>query len=164
MAEAVRRDVSDKDIRMLAGAILDYLCQQLKWKRISEILFLFICIVISLGLIIWLGKRLVIGPGSTLLIKSLTLLFAVASSLAETERNEPLNYVVIFVDDLGYGDIGPFGSKLNRTPHLESRGGVGNREGTWGCTQVPAPKHIEALVRRPHPENRILPQAVIYSK
>ena len=26
------------------------------------------------------------------------------------------NFVVILIDDMGYGDIGPFGSKLNRTP------------------------------------------------
>ena len=29
------------------------------------------------------------------------------------------NFVVILIDDMGYGDIGPFGSKLNRTPHLD---------------------------------------------
>jgi len=29
------------------------------------------------------------------------------------------NVVVIFIDDLGYGDIGPFGSKVNRTPNLD---------------------------------------------
>ena len=29
------------------------------------------------------------------------------------------NFVVIFIDDLGYGDIGPFGSKINSTPHLD---------------------------------------------
>ena len=29
------------------------------------------------------------------------------------------NVVVIFIDDMGYGDIGPFGSKLNRTPNLD---------------------------------------------
>ena len=30
---------------------------------------------------------------------------------------EPLkpNFVIILIDDMGYGDIGPFGSKLNRT-------------------------------------------------
>ncbi len=28
------------------------------------------------------------------------------------------NFVVIFIDDMGYGDIEPFGSKLNHTPHL----------------------------------------------
>ncbi|MEO0416343.1 MAG: sulfatase-like hydrolase/transferase, partial [Verrucomicrobiota bacterium] len=29
------------------------------------------------------------------------------------------NFVVIFIDDLGYGDIGPFGSTKNSTPHLD---------------------------------------------
>ncbi len=29
------------------------------------------------------------------------------------------NVVLIFIDDMGYGDIGPFGSKLNRTPNLD---------------------------------------------
>ncbi len=31
----------------------------------------------------------------------------------------PPNFVIIFIDDLGYADIGPFGSKLNRTPNLD---------------------------------------------
>jgi len=30
----------------------------------------------------------------------------------------PPNLVVIFIDDMGYGDIEPFGSRLNHTPHL----------------------------------------------
>jgi len=29
------------------------------------------------------------------------------------------NFVVIFIDDMGYGDIGPFGSTINHTPHLD---------------------------------------------
>ncbi len=29
------------------------------------------------------------------------------------------NFVVIFIDDMGYGDIGPFGSKENTTPNLD---------------------------------------------
>jgi arylsulfatase A len=29
------------------------------------------------------------------------------------------NFVVIFVDDLGYGDIGPFGATKQKTPHLD---------------------------------------------
>ena len=28
------------------------------------------------------------------------------------------NFVIIFIDDMGYGDIGPFGSTINKTPHL----------------------------------------------
>ena len=31
---------------------------------------------------------------------------------------EKPNFVVIFIDDMGYGDIEPFGSKINKTPHL----------------------------------------------
>ena len=31
----------------------------------------------------------------------------------------PPNLVVVFCDDLGYGDIGPFGGKLARTPNLD---------------------------------------------
>ncbi|MHC4504355.1 MAG: sulfatase-like hydrolase/transferase, partial [Planctomycetota bacterium] len=42
-----------------------------------------------------------------------------ASLLAETAKaKRKPNFVVIFIDDMGYGDIEPFGSKLNRTPHL----------------------------------------------
>lgn len=29
------------------------------------------------------------------------------------------NFILIFIDDMGYGDIGPFGSKLNATPNLD---------------------------------------------
>ena len=34
-----------------------------------------------------------------------------------SNRKRP-NFVVIFIDDMGYGDIEPFGSKVNNTPHL----------------------------------------------
>jgi len=37
---------------------------------------------------------------------------------ADQKPNKP-NFVVIFIDDMGYGDIGPFGSTLNNTPHLD---------------------------------------------
>jgi len=39
---------------------------------------------------------------------------------AEARGGErPPNFVVMFIDDMGYGDIGPFGSKKNSTPHLD---------------------------------------------
>jgi len=43
---------------------------------------------------------------------------ALAAGAAAAEPVKP-NFVVIFVDDLGYGDIGPFGSKKNATPELD---------------------------------------------
>jgi len=39
----------------------------------------------------------------------------VASAFAATKPN----FVIIFIDDMGYGDIGPFGSTVNDTPHLD---------------------------------------------
>ena len=36
----------------------------------------------------------------------------------KSNRARP-NLVVILIDDMGYGDIGPFGSKLNCTPNLD---------------------------------------------
>ncbi len=37
------------------------------------------------------------------------------------------NFVVVFCDDLGYADIGPFGSKKNKTPHLDRMAKEGMR-------------------------------------
>jgi arylsulfatase A len=41
-------------------------------------------------------------------------------------RDRPPNFVIILADDLGYGDIGAYGQKTIRTPHIDrlARGGV----------------------------------------
>ena len=50
-------------------------------------------------------------------MKTLLIFFAL-SALSIQGADKP-NFVLIFIDDMGYGDIGPFGSKINRTPHLD---------------------------------------------
>lgn len=40
-------------------------------------------------------------------------------SVTEPETVKPMNYVVIFCDDLGYGDLGVFGHPTIRTPHID---------------------------------------------
>lgn len=40
------------------------------------------------------------------------------SEIESTDGARP-NIVFIFIDDMGYGDIGPFGSTVNQTPHLD---------------------------------------------
>ena len=37
------------------------------------------------------------------------------------------NIIVIFIDDMGYGDIEPFGSKINNTPHLSQMAKEGRK-------------------------------------
>ena len=54
-------------------------------------------------------------------MKQINLLLAAVCLLAASHSQaagKP-NMIVINTDDLGYGDIGPFGSKLNRTPALD---------------------------------------------
>ncbi|MDO6602838.1 sulfatase family protein [Arenibacter palladensis] len=36
----------------------------------------------------------------------------------QSQNDSPPNIVVIFIDDMGYGDIAPFGSTMNSTPNL----------------------------------------------
>ncbi len=42
-----------------------------------------------------------------------------AAETAATDPSEKPNIVIIFLDDMGYGDIGPFGANLQKTPELD---------------------------------------------
>lgn len=44
---------------------------------------------------------------------------ASASAAAAVSAEQPPNIVFIFIDDMGYGDIGPFGNTVNKTPNLD---------------------------------------------
>ncbi len=50
----------------------------------------------------------------------LILFFIVATGHKPKKHKEQLpNFIIIFCDDLGYGDIGTYGSKINRTPNID---------------------------------------------
>ena len=49
-----------------------------------------------------------------------------AASVGKTSGRPP-NFVVIFCDDLGYGDLACFGSKTHRTPNLDRMAAEGTR-------------------------------------
>src|SRR5881392_2889110 len=55
---------------------------------------------------------------------AVTLVLSFAAPIAAADR--PPNVVIIFCDDLGYADIGPFGSKT-QTPNLDRMAGEGIR-------------------------------------
>lgn len=61
-------------------------------------------------------------------LASLVLIFVgvILSLTAAESTDRPPNFIIIFIDDMGYADIGPFGSTLNRTPHLDrlAKGGM----------------------------------------
>lgn len=49
------------------------------------------------------------------------------AALASAEDDRPPNFVVVFCDNLGYGDIEPFGSTLHSTPNLNRMAQQGRR-------------------------------------
>ncbi len=51
----------------------------------------------------------------------------VAAPLALADESTPPNVVIIFIDDMGYADIGPFGAKGYETPNLDRMAANGRR-------------------------------------
>jgi arylsulfatase A len=49
---------------------------------------------------------------------ALLLAFLVLSQLSHAAERPP-NFVIIFCDDLGWGNLGSFGNPTIRTPHLD---------------------------------------------
>lgn len=69
--------------------------------------------------------------------------FVPAASFA-IEPPKP-NFVVILIDDMGYGDIGPFGSKLNRTPHLDRMAREGMKLTSFYAAPVCTPSRAQMM-------------------
>ncbi len=73
---------------------------------------------------------------SRLLLTSCSLVCWLSSASAREPANQPdgdtpasrqPNFIVIFCDDLGYADVGCFGSKRNKTPHIDTMAAEGTR-------------------------------------
>jgi hypothetical protein len=47
------------------------------------------------------------------------LLLSTPAWAASPSATPKPNIVIMFIDDMGYGDIGPIGNKVNQTPHLD---------------------------------------------
>ena len=54
-------------------------------------------------------------------------LFLMSLGQAQPGAEQPPNIIYIMADDLGYGDLGCYGSKLNRTPHIDALAAGGLR-------------------------------------
>ena len=86
----------------------------------------------------------------TLFTLGLILFAAITVGAAEKP-----NFIVINIDDLGYGDIGPFGSTLNRTPNLDRMAAEGRKLTCFYAAPVCSPSRA-ALMTGCYPK-RVLP-------
>ena len=79
------------------------------------------------------------------------LLFWPGEVRAETKENRKPNLLLLYVDNLGYGDLGCYGNKLNKTPNIDRLAAEGQR---WtscyssGATCVPSRHGSAARVSR----------------
>jgi arylsulfatase A-like enzyme len=55
------------------------------------------------------------------------------------------NFILFLCDDLGYGDVGPFGSKLNRTPNLDRMAREGMRLTSFYASPVCTPSRAQFM-------------------
>ena len=63
----------------------------------------------------------------------------------EQAAERPPNFVIIFIDDMGYGDIGPFGSTINRTPHLDRMAAEGMKLTSFYAAPVCTPSRAALM-------------------
>ena len=77
------------------------------------------------------------------LLTALLLAPLAALHAADTRPAKP-NFVVILIDDMGYGDIGPFGSKLNRTPNLDRMAAEGMKLTSFYCAPLCSARRVRA--------------------
>lgn len=82
------------------------------------------------------------------------ILLAALVPLRAADALKP-NFIVINIDDMGYADIEPFGSKLNRTPHLSRLAAEGMRLTSFYAAPVCSPSRA-ALMTGCYPK-RALP-------
>jgi len=85
---------------------------------------------------------------------TLVILLVLANECVAAPSAKP-NFIIINIDDLGYADIGPFGSKLNRTPHLDRMAKEGRKLTSFYAAPVCSPSRA-ALMTGCYPK-RALP-------
>jgi arylsulfatase A-like enzyme len=74
----------------------------------------------------------------------LSVLFCPAAPAQAAAPAKP-NFVVILIDDMGYGDIGPFNSKLNRTPNLDRMATEGMKLTSFYAAPVCTPSRAQMM-------------------
>jgi len=70
-------------------------------------------------------------------------LLSACSSIPEPSRRP--NFVVIFIDDMGYGDISPFGSTVNPTPNLKRMADEGMKLTSFYASPVCTPSRAALM-------------------
>ncbi|MCB1236931.1 MAG: sulfatase-like hydrolase/transferase, partial [Verrucomicrobiae bacterium] len=99
----------------------------------------------------------------------LTLLLLLGFTLLPLGAAEKPNIILIFADDLGYGDLGCFGSEKIKTPHLDAMAGEGLRLTSFYAQAVCGPSRAALMtgcypIRVAEPGNQKNQHTVVHPK
>ena len=75
-------------------------------------------------------------------MRCLLFLLVLAGSMMAADKP---NFIVINIDDLGYADIGPFGSKTNATPNLDRMAAEGRKLTSFYAAPVCSPSRASLM-------------------
>src|SRR5579862_9702111 len=75
---------------------------------------------------------------------ALLLLPALGAQKSDTKQLKP-NFILILADDMGYGDIGSFGSTKNRTPNLDRMAQEGMKLTSFYAAPVCTPSRAQII-------------------
>ena len=79
---------------------------------------------------------------SLLPMLAITMLLAAPGALVAADRP---NIILILIDDMGYGDVGPFGSTKNRTPNIDRMAREGMKLTSFYAAPVCTPSRAQVL-------------------
>lgn len=84
-------------------------------------------------------------------MKKLFLLAACLFALSADAKTDKPNFLIIFIDDMGYGDLGCFGGKDARTPNIDRLAAEGTRFTSFYAQTVCGPSRGALMTGRyPH--------------
>lgn len=90
-----------------------------------------------------------------------TLLFSLLLSLVSSAARKP-NFIIIFTDDQGYGDLGCFGSKTIKTPHLDRLAREGRKFTSFMVASPVCTPSRSALLTGCYPKRVGMHQGVLF--
>jgi arylsulfatase A len=83
-----------------------------------------------------------------LVVFGIGLLVTVAAPVGHGQAAPPPNVIVIFADDLGYGDLGAFGAPVIKTPRLDRMAAEGQKWTSFYVQPVCSPSRAALLTGR----------------
>ncbi|SMO73695.1 sulfatase family protein [Fodinibius sediminis] len=95
----------------------------------------------------YLMKQWNIAPTGIIMLILLTA-FTLSSCSEKPTGDQPPNIVILFADDMGYGDLSSYGNPTIRTPHIDGLGEQGIRFTSFVTASWCVPSRTELLTGR----------------